>query len=78
MNTNYLVKIKKIIEHKNGVDPIDITPESYFQDDLNISEMELIDILGELEELYHIDLIEAKDDIESVGDLLELLSEKLD
>jgi acyl carrier protein len=78
MNNNYLTKIRKIIEHKNGVDPNEITPESYFEDDLNISEMELIDILGTLEEDYHIDLIEAKDDIQSVGDLLELLSEKLD
>jgi acyl carrier protein len=78
MNNNYLQRIKKIIEHKNGIDPTEITPESYFEDDLNIGEMELIDILTELEDEYHVDLIDAKDDIESVGDLLELLSEKLD
>jgi acyl carrier protein len=75
---NYLQRIKKIIEHKNGIDPAEVTPESYFEDDLNIGEMELIDILTELEDEYHVDLIDAKGDIESVGDLLELLSEKLD
>ena len=76
--SNYLQKIKNIIESKLGVDPEDIKPDSYFEDDLNISEWELLEVLQELEETYQIDLTENKDEIESVADLLDALSEKLD
>jgi acyl carrier protein len=76
--SNYLAKVKSIIEHKFGVDAQDITPEAFFEEDLNISEMELIDLLGDLEEEFDVDLIENRSEIESVGDLLEILSERLD
>lgn len=78
MTVNYLTKIKKIIEDKVGIDPSEITEESYFEDDLNISEMELMEILSEVEEILHVDLTEEKDQIETVGDLVDVLIEKLD
>ncbi|HLC93792.1 MAG TPA: hypothetical protein VJG85_02130 [Patescibacteria group bacterium] len=56
----------------------EITKESFFEEDLNIGEMELIEILEELEEIYHIDLIGEKDNIDSVESLVDILSEKLD
>lgn len=76
--TDYFLKIKKIISEKAGVLPEEVKRDSYFEDDLNIGEMELVEILQELEELFQTDLIEHKDDIESVADLLDLLAEKLD
>ncbi len=76
--SNYLTKVKKLIEDKFGVDPSEINEESYFEDDLNIGAMELMEFLSELEEELKIDLVEDKDEIESVGDLVDLISEKLD
>jgi acyl carrier protein len=74
----YLKKIKKVIVEKSGADADEITETSYFQDDLNISEMELVEILSELEEEYHVNLIDEKDSIETVQDLIDLLVEQLE
>jgi acyl carrier protein len=76
--SNYLNKVKHIIAEKAGMDPSEVTEDLYFQDDLNIDEMELMEIIAEIEEALHVDLTDEKDEIESVGDLLEALSEKLD
>ncbi|EKD95428.1 MAG: hypothetical protein ACD_24C00490G0002 [uncultured bacterium] len=76
--TSYLNKVKKIIEDKTGLDPSEISLESYFEEDLNISEMELLEILEEIEELFNLDLTSEKENIETVGDLIELLEEHLD
>jgi len=76
--TNYLNKVKKIIEDKTGLDPSEISLESYFEEDLNISAMELLEILEEIEELFNLDLTSEKENIETVGDLIELLEEHLD
>ncbi len=76
--STYLTKLKKIISEKTGLELADITEDSYFEDDLNISEMELMEILDEVEESLHVDISDERDSLESVGELLELLSEKLD
>ncbi len=76
--SNYLNKIKHIISEKTGVEPAEITLESYFEEDLNISEMELLEIFEEIEDALQVDLSEEKDEIKSVGDLADALSEKLD
>jgi len=75
MSAEYFKDIRKIIEEKTGLEPSEITPESYFEDDLNIGEMELIEILNELEEKYHTDLTEERENIETVQDLVDILSE---
>ena len=76
--TDYLNEIKKVISHKAGVELSEVTKESFFEDDLNIGEIELIEILEELEEKYHTDLVEERENIISVNDLLDIMSEKLD
>lgn len=76
--SNYLNKIKHIISDKTGLELAEITEESYFEDDLNLSHMELLEIFEEIEDQLHVDLSEEKDGLESVGDLADLLSEKLD
>lgn len=78
MNNTYLAKIKHLISKKMGIEPGDITEESYFEDDLNMSEMEVIELLTELEDEFQIDLMEEKDNITSVEDLINVLTEKLD
>jgi len=76
--SNYLQTLKSLISEKTGMESDEITKESFFEEDLNIGEMELIEILEELEEIYHIDLIGEKDNIDSVESLVDILSEKLD
>lgn len=78
MSNNYFNKVKEIIEDKLGIEPEEVTPEAFFEDDLNVSEMELIEILQELEESFHIELLDKRENIESIADLLDILSEKLD
>ncbi len=74
----YLEQIKNLIVERTGMDPDEITEESYFGDDLNLGEMDLVEILGELEEIYHIDLVEEKGNIETVQDLVDILVEKVE
>lgn len=79
MTNDILDKVKKIIVKKTGLDAKEIHLESYFEDDLNIGELELSEILEDLEELYALDdLIENKDEFETVSDLLSFLEERVD
>ncbi len=70
--------IKGIIIEKSGADPESVTEEAYFEDDLNIGEMERFEILNDVEETYKVDLSEERDKIETIGELIGLLHEKLE
>lgn len=75
----YLNKIKEITIEKSGIDGEEVLDSSYFEDDLNIGEMELLDILGALEEEYEIEFTDKeKDTIKSVMELVELVMEKVE
>ncbi len=75
---DYLAAIKHLISEKTGVEPGDITPHSYFEDDLNIAELELAEIITELEEKYQIDLSDDIGNLETVQDLVDLLTERVE
>ncbi len=73
----YLSRVKAIIVEKTGVDPDEIDDNSYFEEDLNIGELELADIYGAIEEEYHVEFAEEeKEEIESIMELVESLIEK--
>lgn len=76
--TDYLNQIKKIIQEKTGHEAKDVQETSYFEDDLNIGEMELLEILSELEEIYQVNLVDEQGNIETVQDLEELIAEQID
>ncbi|NMB70355.1 acyl carrier protein [candidate division WWE3 bacterium] len=78
MTGDYHKKVKDVIAAKAGVDLDEIEPESYFEDDLNLSQLELVEILAELEEIFQIELMESKDDIETVQDLFDLVGEQVE
>jgi acyl carrier protein len=78
MTAEYFKDIKKVIEEKTGLEPEEITADLYFEDDLNLGEIELLEILNELEEKYHTELVDEKDKIETVQDLVDLLLEKIE
>lgn len=75
--SDYLGKIKKVIFEKTGIESSEINPESFIADDLNIGEMELIEILEELEEIYDMELIENSDEFETVQDITDMLEENI-
>ncbi|MFA6981659.1 MAG: phosphopantetheine-binding protein [Patescibacteria group bacterium] len=72
---DYNRELIKIISEKTGVEIDEISPESYFEEDLNIPELELIEILTELEEKYQVDLLEERENLTTVQDLSDLLTE---
>jgi acyl carrier protein len=78
MSSDYFKEVRKILEEKTGLEPDEITLDAFFEDDLNLGEMELIEILNELEEKFHTDLLEEKDNLETVQDLVDILSEKIE
>jgi len=75
--SDYYPKVKKIIADKTGLDSSEISAESYFEDDLNVGEMELMEILEELEETFHVDLIEDSDSFVTVQDVVDALEEHI-
>lgn len=75
----YFNKIAEMIADKTGVDLQDVTEEAYFEDDLNIGEIELLDIISALEEEYAVEFEEEeKERIKSVMDMVEIIVEKVD
>lgn len=70
-------QIKGLIAEKTGADPAEITMESYFEDDLNVGELELVEIISDVEEMLVIEgLLDDKESILTVGDLMDLVNEK--
>lgn len=43
---NYINRIIALIIEKTGVDPEEVKESSYFEDDLNIAELELFEIIA--------------------------------
>jgi acyl carrier protein len=78
MTSDYQKKVKDVIAAKAGVDLDEIEPESYFEDDLNLSHLELVEILVELEEIFQIELMDSKEEIETVQELLDLVGEQVE
>ena len=75
--SDYYPKVKKVIAEKTGLELSEIIPESYFEEDLNVGEMELIEILEELEEAFHVDLIEDASSFVTVQDVIDALEEHI-
>ena len=69
--------IKKVAE-KSGEELESITRESFLEDDLNLGEMEIEEMLEEIEEAYSIDISEEKDDVSTVGEIVDLVIEKVE
>ncbi|MBU1133059.1 MAG: acyl carrier protein [Patescibacteria group bacterium] len=76
--SEYLTKFKKIISDHSGIDKEEILEGSYFEEDLNIGEMELIEMLAELEETYHIELADSVGDFETVQDVVDSIVEQVE
>ncbi len=74
----YLEKVQEIISRKTGHTNEEIVPTAYIQEDLNIGELEFLEIVAELEKEYDIDLSEYKKDVETIEELVNMLTEELE
>lgn len=75
----YLKKIRKLISEQTGMELDEINEDSYFEEDLNMGQMELVELLTELEEIYQVEgLLEEKEELETVQDIIDILVEKVD
>ena len=76
--SNYLGEIKKVISEKTGLESYEIGSDSFIADDLNIGEMELMDILEELEDKFHVNnLVDNSDSFETIQDIIDALEEHI-
>lgn len=70
--------LKQLISEKTGIDADKVTLESHFEQDLNISKIELASFLNFLEDHFKIDLhSEEVINIETVTDLKNLIEDHL-
>lgn len=71
-------KVRSLIAQKAGVDPREVTDDMFFEDDLNLSDLELTEILEELEDNLKLELLIEQENLTSVRDLMDLLEERLE
>ena len=76
MDKLILDKLYKIISQHTGVNPSDISPKQDFRDDLNVSELELAEIISTVEDDLEIE-IDPEDvkTIRAVADLAIIIEE---
>lgn len=71
-----LKKIADRLVEQLGVDESEVTPEASFKDDLAADSIDLFEMVMSLEDEYDIEIPTDKlEEIETVGDLMEVLEE---
>lgn len=76
--TEVAQQVITIISNHTGAEPTEVTADSYLLDDLNADQLTIADIIGELEETFHLDI--PQEDIsqfKTVGDIITYVSENL-
>ena len=72
-----LEKIAEIIEEKLGLDGVEITADTRFNEDLNADSLDLFDMVMEFEEEFDIEIpSEDLEGITTVGELLAYIEKK--
>lgn len=70
--------LKQLIAERTGIDAEKISPESHFEEDLNLSRIELAEFLTFLEDHFKIDLHhEDVVSLRTVADLKTLIQDEL-
>lgn len=78
-DTEILEDLKKIIHKQFGTSFEEIEEDSYFDEDLNITDLELEDLIASLEEKYNIKVEDDKvTTFKKVSDLVSYLYENVD
>jgi len=61
-----------------GIEPEEIEPTSHFEEDLNMGELELMGLIEELEKEFSLELKDLCENVETVEDLITILTEELE
>lgn len=69
-------KVKEIIVDQTGEDEAKVTLEANIKDDLNADSLDIFEVINELEDEFDIK-IETEDGIQTVGDLVAFVEQKL-
>lgn len=78
-DTEILEEIKSIIYKQFGVDEEKIEEDSYFDSDLNISELEIEDLVSTIQDRYNITIPEDKiSSFKKISDLVTYIFENAD
>jgi len=71
-------RLRTLIAETLGVEESEVVPEASFEDDLNADREEVVDLLVAIEEEFGVKIDDAvMTELETVGDLLEYLEDKL-
>lgn len=69
-------KLYELLSEKTGLELKEISDGLHFEEDLNIGEVELLDIITEVEEMFGIE-IDPDLTHETVGDLVNTINDEL-
>jgi acyl carrier protein len=71
-------RLRTLIAESLGVEESDVVPEASFEDDLNVDHQELVDLMVAVEEEFSVKIEDSEmADLETVGDAVEFLEDKL-
>jgi acyl carrier protein len=71
-------KLKTIIGEQLGVDPVTVTPESHFQDDLNADPLSIADLVVNIEEQFKLKIPQEElVKFQTVGDIANFLNDNM-
>lgn len=74
-----LLRLRKIVADRLGVDESQIVPEASFVEDLNADSLDLVELIMSLEEEFNIQIPdEDAEKIRTVGDAIAYLEERLE
>lgn len=74
-----LLRLRKIVADRLGVDESQIVPEASFVEDLNADSLDLVELIMSLEEEFGIQIPdEDAEKIRTVGDAIAYLEERLE
>ena len=78
-DTEIFEDLKKLIHNQYGIAEEDVEEDSYIDEDLNITELELEDLILALEDKYNIKIDPTKNStFKKVSDLVSYLYENVD
>jgi acyl carrier protein len=70
--------VKNIVVEKLDRKPEEVTMDAKFIDDLGADSLDLTELLMALEEEYNIDIDDEANEIQTVGDAVKYIQQKLD
>ncbi len=74
-----LLRLRKIVADRLGVDEAQIVPEASFVEDLNADSLDLVELIMSLEEEFSLQIPdEDAEKIRTVGDAIAYLEERLE